>query len=262
MRKVLRRIFKNDSIDFKKDLNRNLNYDLNSDAYKAIRIVRNNTMLPYKNLVTLFEQVAYCEKNDIPGAYVECGVWKGGAMGLMALANMKYGKAPRQLHLFDIFDNICEPDPVYDGSRALSDVEIYGKIKASNITGELKSIKGFYNSFGGYGSLEENMKLFSDIIKYDKKYVFYNKGWFQDTVPEISSRIKNIAILRLDGDWYYSTKVCIEHLFDKVSKGGIIIIDDYGLYEGCRKAVDEFLVSRNLNYFINYSDEYCRYIIK
>jgi len=77
-----------------------------------------------------------------------------------------------------------------------------------------------------------------------------------------SKGIDNISILRLDGDWYESTKVCLDNLYDKVVDGGFIIIDDYGCYEGYKKAVDEFLRVRNINVFINYSSPACRYWIK
>ena len=71
-----------------------------------------------------------------------------------------------------------------------------------------------------------------------------------------------IAILRLDGDWYASTKICLEHLYDQVVSGGFVIVDDYGTYEGCRKAVDEFLAARGLHVFLSHVDPDCRYWIK
>ena len=91
------------------------NYDFEQEAREAIAIVRKNTMVSYEPLFTLYQQVRHCEINDIPGDYVECGVWKGGACGLMALANVKYGKRRRHIHMFDVFDDICEPDPAVDG---------------------------------------------------------------------------------------------------------------------------------------------------
>ncbi|HXI69239.1 MAG TPA: TylF/MycF/NovP-related O-methyltransferase [Verrucomicrobiae bacterium] len=77
-------------------------------------------------------------------------------------------------------------------------------------------------------------------IGYDPGFLHFLKGWFQETMPKDSSQISQIAILRLDGDWYDSTRVCLEFLYDKVVPGGFVIIDNYGAYEGCRKAVAEF----------------------
>jgi O-methyltransferase len=243
------------------DYGSGLGYEIGKEADPYIKVVRNNTMIPYINLLTLFEQVLFCERNDIEGDYVECGVWKGGAVGLMALANLHYGKYRRNIHLFDIFDDICAPDPNIDGEKALRETRKFmkGDVKFS---GELVPLKGVYESNGGPGTIEENIKLLEEIIKYPKDKINYHKGWFQETVPETSKTIKKIAILRLDGDWYASTKVCLEFLYDKVIEGGIIIIDDYGCYEGCKKAVDEFFIKRNIIVLMNYSNSTCRYWIK
>jgi len=102
MKKTIKRIFKklgfkitkvkkHGDISFFNDFNNNIGYEFEKEANESIKIVRKYTMLPYVNLVTLYEQVLYCEKNKIEGDYVECGVWNGGAVGLMALANLKYG---------------------------------------------------------------------------------------------------------------------------------------------------------------------------
>lgn len=100
-----------------------LGYELEAVATECIRIVKKYTMLSKRRLVTLYQQVAYCERYEISGAFVECGVWKGGATGLMALANLQSGKVRRHLHLFDAFQEICEPDAAVDGERALREVQ-------------------------------------------------------------------------------------------------------------------------------------------
>ena len=246
---------------FYNDFDLNLGYDLEKEANALIKIVRKNTMLPYVNLITLFEQVIYCEKNSIEGDFVECGVWKGGAIGLMALANLNFGSKRRNIHLFDAFCEICAPDKEKDGEKVIRQVkDILGE--KANVSGEMVSLTGIYDSLGGPGSLEENTTLLEKVIKYPVANINYHRGWFQNTVPKISKSINKIAILRLDGDWYASTKVCLDNLYDKVVPGGFVIIDDYGCYEGCKKAVDEFLNEKNINVFINYSSSHCRYWIK
>ena len=97
--------------------NLKLGYFYEDEAFKNIQIISSNTMLTYKPLVTLFEQVLYVEKNNIPGVFVECGTWKGGASGMMALANLQYGSARRHLHLFDAFEEICQPDEEMDDNN-------------------------------------------------------------------------------------------------------------------------------------------------
>lgn len=240
---------------------KHLGYEFEDDANKLIYKVRNYTMLPHVNLLTLYEHVKYCEKYNIEGDFVECGVWKGGAVGLMALANQMLSSKRRNLHLFDAFEEICAPNEEIDGEVAINEVK---KILGNNalIEGELKPLKGIYDNLGGPGNISECKEIIEKIIGYPENYVSYHKGWFQDTVPVVAKKMGKIAILRLDGDWYESTKVCIENLFDKVVKNGFIIFDDYGLYEGCKKAVDEFLLKRKEKYFLNYSSWSCRYLQK
>lgn len=246
---------------FYDDYNHAIGYDLESEANEGIALVRKNTMLPYVNLLTLYEQVVYCENNGIEGDFVECGVWKGGATGLMAYTNLKKGKKRRDIHLFDAFTEICAPDAEVDGDRAVEEIKTALGTKAK-VSGELQPMTGLYDRFGGPGTIEDNKTLLEEVIRYPKEKIHYHVGWFQDTMPEASKQIGKIAILRLDGDWYASTKICLDYLYDKVVDGGFIIIDDYGAYDGCKKAVDEFLANRNINVFINYSSESCRYWIK
>ncbi len=125
-------------------------YDYASEGNDAVNLTREYSMLPPINLFTLFEQSVYCEKKEIPGAYVECGVWKGGAVGIMAKANLQYGSYRRHLHLFDTFDNICPPDASVDGQRAIDDAKsIIGFSDESKMLGQLESIEGGYDSLGG-----------------------------------------------------------------------------------------------------------------
>ena len=96
------------------------------------------------------------------------------------------------------------------------------------------------------GPLDVVQRLFFLKLKISPHDVVIRKGWFQNTLPIAKNEIGPITLLRLDGDWYESTKVCLENLYDKVIPGGYIIIDDYGHHEGCKIAVDEFL--KNLSF--------------
>ena len=244
------------------ELNPFKNYDCGAEAYNALQVNKEYSMMPHVNLVTLYEQAVYCEKFNIPGDFVECGVWKGGAVGMMAMANLNHGIERRTLHLFDAFTDICEPNPEIDGEKAMSDVKRLADVDAADVKGEVKPIVGFYDSMGGFGTIDICNELLVDKIGYDPKYIRYHKGWFQDTIKTSSESIDQIAILRLDGDWYESIKVCLDHLYDKVVSGGMIVIDDYGYYDGCTKAVDEFLEERNIKTFLSYSNYGCRYFVK
>ncbi len=210
---------------------------------KDISRIRANTMLTHPRLVSLHNQVRECETRNIPGAFVECGTWKGGAVGLMALANLRFGATRRMLHLFDSFVGIPEPDAKVDGALAITQVQSV----QGGVAGRLVAVEGLYEKFAGsVGTLQDNQLLLENDISYPSKFIRYHQGWFQDTVAKSALTIGPIAILRLDGDWYASTKVCLEHLYPNVVRGGFVILDDYGTYDGCRKAVDEFRQDHNI----------------
>lgn len=223
---------------------------------RVIELVRPYTMLSPARLVTLYRQVRHLERQRVPGAFVECGVWKGGAVATMALANQDAGAPARDLHLFDAFDDICEPDPAIDGAEIMTLVrEALGDIE---VAGRLRPMKGAYDGFGGHGTIAAARRIIEGTVGYDRAKVHFHPGWFQDTLPVKADAIGPIALLRLDGDYYASIKVCLEHLYDKVVPGGFVVIDDYGLFEGCTRAVDEFIASRGLDAFLGSADHVTR----
>jgi len=236
-----------------------LGYDLEAEANEQIKIIRPYTMLTRTRLITLYQNAVFCEQIDMQGSFVECGVWKGGSVALMALANLKYGKKRRDIHLFDSFQEICEPEESTDGARAVKEVK---KWSQGETKGRLIPLVGIYDSFGGPGTLEGNKQLLEDIIGYNPDYLHYHHGWFQDTLPKEADQIAEIAILRLDGDWYASTNICLEFLYEKVVRGGFIIVDDYNTYDGCKKAVDEFRHQQNIVAYLHHIDADGRYWIK
>lgn len=221
-------------------------------------LIKGYTMLSHTRLVSLAEQVAYCNFQNIAGSFVECGVWKGGAVALMAHVSKKSGNANRDLHLFDAFQDICPPDPQVDGYKAIKETQKYG----SFIKGEQKPMVGIYDDFGGHGTVEACQAVIIGKVAYPQKHVHFHQGWFQDTVYDAAKSIGDIALLRLDGDWYESTKTCLNALYDNVVSGGFIIFDDYLTYEGCKRAVDEFMTENQLDNFLIRADSCCYYIIK
>lgn len=225
----------------------------------AVAMVGEFTMLPRDRLVSLYDQVAQCEMTGMTGAFVECGVWKGGSVGLMALASRNLNKnADRDLHLFDSFQDICEPDADVDGALAIKEVGY----RPEPASGHIRPVKGFYDGVGGHGTLADCKALLESRIHYPVNRLHYHVGWFQDVLPIAQGEIGPIALLRLDGDWYASTRVCLDYLYDLVVPGGFVVIDDYGVYEGCKKAVDEFMRERGICAFLNRVDQSCYYFVK
>ena len=121
---------------------------------------------------------------------------------------------------------------------------------------------GFYEPLGGHGTPEDVRALLCDEIAYPADRVHIHEGWFQDTLVPARESIGEIAVLRLDTDFYAGTLYCLESLFDLVVSGGFVIFDDYGCYEGCRRAVDEFLTTVTPPHFLNHIDAEGRYLIK
>ncbi len=150
----------------------------------------------------------------VEGDLVECGTWRGGMSAAMA-----WVIPGRHSVLFDSFEGLPDPKPI-DGPSAIhwsGKVRDYDNCRAE----EAWAVK----------AMERVRQPDFEIVK----------GWFEDTVPVWAKQKRPIAVLRLDGDWYESTILCLEHLWPLVSPGGIIIIDDYYTWDGCSRAVHEHL---------------------
>lgn len=158
---------------------------------------------------------------NVPGCVVECGVWRGGMSGGMAVI---LGKE-RTYFLFDSFEGL-PPAKEIDGQSAIE--------WQSNKEGEYY----FDNCAAGPEFAAEAMKLAG------AKHVELRQGWFDKTLPGFKAP-SPIALLRLDGDWYESTMVCLENLFGQVAPGGLIVLDDYYTWDGCSRAVHDFLSRRS-----------------
>lgn len=203
--------------------------------------IRQSSMLPQEALDQIRDNVIRVVKNNVIGDMVECGVWMGGSAATMAKTLLELGE-DRIIRLFDSFDDICEPTAI-DGARFIKQVGgMY------NAQGRLQPVKGFYKKRGlsGPGNRKHVFDLLTKVVGYREDRVKIYKGWFQKTIKQYSERIDNIAILVLDCDLYVSIKLCLDYLYDKVVSGGIIMIDDYHYYDGCTKAVDEFVKARNI----------------
>ena len=195
-------------------------WDLVSPSLFSVlyRKVRAHTMCSNSRLRALHEGTKYVIKSEIPGAIVECGCARGGSAALMALTLKRFGTR-REVWLFDTFAGL--PAPTADDP----DFEI-----ADAFTGTC------------VGTIEDVKYLFERLDV--ESGVHFVKGLFQDTLA--SAGTGPIALLHIDGDWYESVRVCLERLYDQVSLGGIIQFDDYGYWQGARKAVDEFLKDRGI----------------
>lgn len=210
----------------------------------AVLKIYPETMLPLPRLFDARKAILTINEENILGDIVECGVWNGGCIGLMGLTDT----TERPLHLFDSFEGLPQPTK--------EDSDLVTKHGAKDL--KLRETEPIEPIQACVGNTKDRVERFLSNLGLTN--LVFHVGWFQDTVPV--AKIDKIALLRLDGDWYESTKVCLEGLFDKVSPGGFVIIDDYGCFEGCKRAVDEFFASRGLQPSLIYSDSMCVYFRK
>ncbi|HXO21784.1 MAG TPA: TylF/MycF/NovP-related O-methyltransferase [Thermoanaerobaculia bacterium] len=225
-------------------------YDEEAAIRAAVRQVADHTMTTFERLASLWQQVRYLDRYAIAGDLVECGVWKGGAAGTMALAHLASAPRPsRTLHLFDSFEGLPEPSAEKDGAGAT-------RYAADRAGGMLSPIDECV------ASPADSRELLEGRIHYPPELVVYHVGWFENTIPAAAPTLGPIALLRLDGDWYESTRVALVNLYPKVVKGGIVVIDDYGHWEGCRRAVDEFLADLGEPVLLSHIDYTGRYWVR
>jgi len=186
-------------------------------------------------------------EKGVQGCFVECGVWKGGSAAVMGLAIAHSGQR-RDLHLFDSFEGLPEPTEK-DGSAAKD----YSGGRAS---GALLSVNKCREG------LQPVQEFLIERLQFDEARTHFHVGWFQNTLPQVAPKLKEIALLRLDGDWYESTKLCLEYLYPLLSPGGVVILDDYNGWEGCRRATEEFRAAHQINSEILRMDAVAAYWFK
>jgi O-methyltransferase len=189
-----------------------------------------DTMIGLKRL----DNIEYCVrdviKNNVEGDFIELGVWRGGATILMRALLKEMNITDRNVWVADSFEGLPKPDAIkYPADKGDKHYQ-FDFLKVS--------IEDVKHNFEKYGLLDERVKFL--------------KGWFKDTLP--TAPISKLAVLRLDGDMYESTKDGLVNLYPKLSKGGYIIIDDWGAVPACKKAVEDYRKLHNITEEINLID--------
>jgi O-methyltransferase len=208
--------------------------------------VRPFTMTSPEQMLALMDAVKYVSNGAIPGAIVECGVWRGGSMMLAAELLSSLGSTERDLYLYDAFTGMPP--------SSADDVRFDGLT-----TEEVKTMEGIK---GGWclatrQEVTENLRT----TAYPSERIHIVEGYVEQTIPAESP--DDIAILRLDTDWYTSTKHGLVHLYPRLSSGGVLILDDYGYWKGAQKAVDEYFAEFGGNRpLLQRTDRYGRIAIK
>ena len=215
--------------------------DLTEDAdFMAIyEKCRPYTLTNIQRMHALYAAVKYAVQNNIPGDFVECGVYKGGSVMMMAYVLEALNHRSRKIYLYDTFSGMAQP----------SSLDVTYANRAANEMFEQHQEPGFNRWC--YSSLEETQK---NVMQtgYPEENLIFVKGKVEDTIPETSPEL--ISILRLDTDFYESTYHELTHLYPRLSPRGVFIIDDYGHWKGARKAVDSYFEERGINLLLNRID--------
>lgn len=205
------------------------------------------TMTSIERLYAVHQAVNYIIDHDIPGDFVECGVWRGGASMMTALSLKARGVTDRRLYLYDTFAGMTEPEDV--------DASYMGEDAAETWR---KSERDGYNAwcYGALDDVRQNMGR----TGYPESNITYVEGPVEETIP--GTIPDQIALLRLDTDWYSSTRHELEHLYPLLSPLGVLILDDYGYWVGARKAVDEYVAEHGIPLLLTRSDHTGRMAVK
>lgn len=207
------------------------------------------SMTSTERMYSLYKAVNYILQNNIPGDFVECGVWKGGSALLIAKMLADKNVTDRRVILYDTYEGMSEPT---ENDKDIAGEAATELLQKTSI--EIQDSIWYYSSFE---EVKENLSL----SQLKEENIIMIKGKVEETIP-MQVPTKSISLLRLDTDWYESTKHELHHLYPLLNKNGVLIIDDYGHWEGCRKAVDEYILANNLTILFNRIDATGRLAIK
>ena len=186
-------------------------------------------MTSVERMYALYKAVLYIVDAGIPGDFVECGVWRGGSIMLMAETLLSRGISDRQFYLYDTFEGMVPPT---EADRNFENQKADALLAATPNREE--------DLIWCLAPLDEVKNNLSKIGYPSENYLFI-QGPVEDTLPVVVP--DSIALLRLDTDWYESTRHELEHLYPRLVSNGVLIIDDYGHWMGCRQAVDEYFAT-------------------
>ncbi len=202
------------------------------DDFKLIwNKVSDFTMISIERGYSVFKSIEYIVSNNIKGDIAECGVWKGGTCMLAALSLIYFGIRDKKIYMYDTFKGM--PEPSENDCIAASGENMKKRWKTS--------IENNGNSMwaSSLSEVKNNMKK----TDYPEENLIYIKGDVCKTLKK--NKANKLSMLRLDTDWYESTKAELELLYPLLSEKGVLIIDDYGHFTGARKAVDEYFLNKN-----------------
>ena len=216
------------------------------------------TALPYTltgaaRLQAVVDAVRHCVEREVPGAFAECGVWRGGSVLAMVLTLQELGRDDRDLYLYDTFEGMTAPD---ERDVSALDPPALATWQQAHARGETPWSEYFDDELAG----EEAVARLLRATGYPAERIHLVRGPVEETLPRHAPG--ELALLRLDTDWYASTRHELEHLYPLLVPGGILVVDDYGHWQGARQAVDEYFSAGRPAPFLQRVDYTCRMAVK
>jgi hypothetical protein len=200
--------------------------------WRIIKESRKHSLTSIERLQALIDSVRHVVDAEIPGAFAECGVWKGGSVLAMLRTLGDMGVSDRDVYLYDTFEGMTEPT---EADTSPFDPPATETWQAAQAEGK----RGWNEFFDPAEFGEEQVRRLLATTGYPSERLHFVRGPVEETIP--ATVPERLALLRLDTDWYESTLHEMVHLFPLLESGGVLIIDDYGHWEGARRAVDEYL---------------------
>jgi len=221
------------------DTARSMTFDMDPEFLEIFEATKRFTLTTMPRMYSLYEATKFVVENKIRGDIVECGVWRGGSVMLICRTLLSLGVTDRRIFLYDTFEGMSRPtekDVTWTNKNAMD-------LWIKHYDGERCNWT--------YSDIDEVRRNVAST-RYPENELHFVKGKVEDTLPGCIP--EEISILRLDTDFYESTRHELIHLFPRLVSGGILAIDDYGSYRGCREAVDEYFDENNVAMLLNRVD--------
>lgn len=219
--------------------------DCDAFTRALLDVVRPYTLTGAERIMALVEAVRYVVRADVPGAIAECGVWRGGSMMVVARTLLDLDATDRDLYMFDTFTHMPDPGEHDRDHRGIPADELLAEAVDTDTYRYLPY---------------EEVRRVIESTGYPTDRLHFVQGLVEDTIPEHAP--DDLALCRLDTDWYASTAHEMAHLYPRISRGGVLLVDDYGQFMGARKAVDEYFARQQTPVLLNRIDFTGRLVVK
>jgi len=193
-----------------------------------------HTLTSVQRLQAVIDATRHVAALDLPGAFAECGVWRGGSVLAMILTLQELGRDDRDVHLYDTFEGMTAPTE--------RDVSTFDPPALETWrSAQQQGGRAWNELFDPAHFDERSVRATLEATGYPAERLHLVRGPVEETLPARAP--ERLALLRLDTDWYESTRHELEHLYPRLAPGGVLIVDDYGHWEGARRAVDEYFAA-------------------